>query len=71
MDVPFVGYAGSWMWFNAIVRAAGYNNPDAIKAGLAPKVKEVNNEHPTEEMYIEQFLKKYGEVENNPLLMAM
>lgn len=59
MDNPFVGYAGSWMWFNALVRAAGYDNPAAIKAGLADKVKEVNKENPTEEMYIEQFLKKY------------
>ncbi len=59
------------MWFNALVRAAGYGNPAAIKAELAEKVKEVNEENPTEEMYIEQFLKRYGEVKNNPLLMAM
>ena len=61
MDNPFVGYAGSWMWFNSLVRAAGYPDPAAIKAEIGPKVKEVNAENPTEEMYIEQFLKKYGE----------
>jgi flavodoxin len=71
MDEPFVFYSWSWMWFNALVRAAGYSDPAAIKADIADKVKEVNKEHPTEEMYIEQFLKKYGEWDNNPLLMAM
>jgi hypothetical protein len=70
-DIPFSGYAGSWMWFNALVRAAWYSDPARIKAELADKVNEVNAENPTEEMYIEQFLKKYGELYNNPLLMAM
>jgi hypothetical protein len=71
MDEPFVGYAGSWMWFNSLVRAAGYPDTGRIKAELADKVNEVNKENPTEEMYIEQFLKVYGELHNNPLVMAM
>ncbi|MBX9809906.1 hypothetical protein K2X92_05950, partial [Candidatus Gracilibacteria bacterium] len=71
MDEPFVGFAGSWMWFNSLVRAAGYSDTARIKAELADKVNEVNKENPTEEMYIEQFLKVYGELHNNPLVMAM